>query len=52
MRGRPGSARAESVVQQRQPGLIEAIVQQHNGSPVWIEHIGRMLFHLMVPNDF
>jgi len=45
-------ARAESVVQQRQPGLIEAIVQQHNGSPVWNEHIGRMLFHLMVPNDF
>jgi len=37
-------ARAESVVQQRQPGLIEAIVQQHNGSPVWNEHIGRMLF--------
>lgn len=45
-------ARAESVVQQRQPGLIEAIVQQHNGSPVWNEHIGRMLFHLMVPHDF
>ncbi|WP_310459840.1 CHAT domain-containing protein [Sphaerotilus sp.] len=45
-------ARAESVVQQRQPGLIEALVQQHNGSPVWNEHIGRMLFHLMVPHDF
>jgi hypothetical protein len=45
-------ARAESVVQQRQPGLIEAIVQQHNGSPAWNEHIGRMLFHLMVPTDF
>jgi hypothetical protein len=45
-------ARAESVVQQRQPGLIEALVQQHSGSPVWNEHIGRMLFHLMVPHDF
>jgi hypothetical protein len=45
-------ARAESVVQQRQPGLIEALVQQHNGSPAWNEHIGRMLFHLMVPHDF
>ncbi len=45
-------ARAESVVQQRQPGLIEALVRQQISSTAWNEDIGRMLFQLMVPHDF
>lgn len=45
-------ARAESVVQQRQPGLIEKLVRQQIGTPVWQEDFGRMLFQLMVPHDF
>lgn len=45
-------ARAESVVQQRQPGLIEALVRSQIADPRWSEDIGRMLFQLMVPHDF
>jgi len=45
-------ARAELVVQQRQPGLVETLVRQQIGSPVWQEDFGRMLFQLMVPHDF
>ena len=45
-------ARAEAVVQQRQPGLIEALVRQQIHSTAWQEDIGRMLFQLMVPHDF
>ncbi|MBX3606653.1 MAG: CHAT domain-containing protein [Piscinibacter sp.] len=45
-------ARAESVVQQRQPGLIEQIVRRQIHSAVWQEDFGRMLFQLMVPHDF
>jgi tetratricopeptide (TPR) repeat protein len=45
-------ARAESVVHQRQPGLIEALVRQQIANPVWNADIGRMLFQLMVPPDF
>jgi triacylglycerol esterase/lipase EstA (alpha/beta hydrolase family) len=45
-------ARAESVVQQRQPGLIEQIVKRQIGVRVWQEDFGRMLFQLMVPHDF
>ncbi len=45
-------ARAELVVQQRQPGLVESLVRQQIGSPVWQEDFGRMLFQLMVPHDF
>ena len=45
-------ARAESVVQQRQPGLIEALVRQQIHNTAWQEDIGRMLFQLMVPHDF
>ena len=45
-------ARAESVVQQRQPGLIEILVRQQIATPVWQEDFGRMLFQLMVPHDF
>lgn len=45
-------ARAESVVQQRQPGLIESIVRQQIRTAKWSEDLGRMLFQLMVPHDF
>lgn len=45
-------ARAESQLQQRQPGLIERLVQQQISSTVWNEDFGRMLFQLMVPHDF
>ena len=45
-------ARAETVVQQRQPGLVETLVRQQIHSPVWQDSFGRMLFQLMVPHDF
>lgn len=45
-------ARAESVVQQRQPGLVEMLVRQQIHSAVWQEDFGRVLFQLMVPHDF
>jgi hypothetical protein len=45
-------ARAESVVQQRQPGLIEQLVRQQIHDARWNENFGRMLFQLMVPHDF
>ncbi len=45
-------ARAESLLHQRQPGLIERLVQQQISSTVWNEDFGRMLFQLMVPHDF
>ena len=45
-------ARAESVMQQRQPGLIEKLVRQQIHVTRWQEDIGRMLFQLMVPHDF
>jgi tetratricopeptide (TPR) repeat protein len=45
-------ARAESVVQQRQPGLIEKLVRQQIQSALWRPEFGRMLFQLMVPHDF
>jgi CHAT domain-containing protein len=45
-------ARAESVMQQRQPGLIEALVRQQIQHAVWQEDFGRMLFQLMTPPDF
>ena len=45
-------ARAESVAQQRQPGLIETLVKQQIHVNRYDEDIGRMLFQLMVPHDF
>lgn len=45
-------ARAESVALQRQPGLIEQLVSQQIGNPIWNEDFGRLLFQLMVPHDF
>ncbi len=45
-------ARAESLVQQRQPALIETLVGQQITSAVWNEDFGRLLFQLLVPPDF
>jgi hypothetical protein len=45
-------ARAESIVHQRQPGLVEMLVRQQIHSAIWQENFGRVLFQLMVPHDF
>ncbi len=47
-------ARAEAVVQQRQPGLVEKLVAAEIASTVHNPEvgIGRTLFHLLVPLDF
>ncbi|KQP23040.1 CHAT domain-containing protein [Pseudorhodoferax sp. Leaf267] len=45
-------ARAEAVLLQRQPELIEKLVRDQIATPVWQEDFGRMLFQLMVPPDF
>ena len=44
-------ARAEALVQQRQPGLIERLVRQQIHNTRWQEEFGRALFQLLVPND-
>jgi hypothetical protein len=45
-------ARAEAVHLQRQPGLVERLVERQIRNPVWDENFGRALFQLMVPNAF
>lgn len=45
-------ARAEAVVQQRQPSLIETLVRQQISQTTWNSDFGRMLFQLIVPPDF
>ncbi|MEF8698010.1 MAG: CHAT domain-containing protein [Candidatus Accumulibacter sp. UW20] len=45
-------ARAESIFQQCQPGLVEMLVRQQIGCKIWQEDFGRALFQLMVPHDF
>lgn len=45
-------ARAETVVQQRQPSLIETLVRQQISQTNWNSDFGRMLFQLIVPPDF
>ncbi|WP_440532349.1 CHAT domain-containing protein [Variovorax sp. YR566] len=45
-------ARAETVMQQRQPGLIETLVRQQIAQTTWNPDFGRMLFQLIVPPDF
>lgn len=45
-------ARAEAVVQQRQPGLVEQLVRQQIAHPRWNPDFGRALFQLMVPHEF
>lgn len=45
-------ARAESVVQQRQPGLVEAIIAAQRHNPAYDPQLGHTLFQLMVPLDY
>jgi CHAT domain-containing protein len=45
-------ARAESVVQQRQPGLVEALVRNAITHDHYNADLSRTLFQLMVPLDF
>ncbi|MCK6499706.1 MAG: CHAT domain-containing protein, partial [Nitrospira sp.] len=45
-------ARAESVVKQRQPQLIEQLIDSTITSTVYEEDLSRMFFQLMVPLDF
>ena len=37
---------------QRQPGFIEQQIRRQIASPQWQEDFGRLLFQLMVPQDF
>lgn len=45
-------ARAETIIQQRQPGLIEALIRDAITSSEYKQEISRTLFQLMVPFDF
>ncbi|MBK7565727.1 MAG: CHAT domain-containing protein [Propionivibrio sp.] len=45
-------ARAEALVQQRQPGLIEAIIRDQRRNPAYDPKLGQTLFQLMVPLDY
>lgn len=45
-------ARAETVIQQRQPGLIEALIRDAIVSNEYKPDISRTLFQLMIPFDF
>lgn len=45
-------ARAEAVVQQRQPGLVEAIIRDQRRNPAYDAKLGHTLFQLMVPLDY
>ncbi len=45
-------ARAESVVQQRQPGLVERLVSRQVMSMAYDPDFCRTLFQLLVPHDF
>lgn len=45
-------ARAESVVQQRQPGLVEKLVESQVMTLAYDPDFSRTLFQLLVPHDF
>ena len=45
-------ARAEAIIQQRQPGLIEALIKEAIKDNRYDKNICRTLFQLMVPVDF
>ncbi len=45
-------ARAESVVQQRQPGLVEQLVASQVGCGHYDADFSRTLFQLLIPHDF
>ena len=45
-------ARAETVWQRRQPGLVEDIISKQRHNPGYDRQLGHTLFQLMVPLDF
>lgn len=45
-------ARAETVVQPRQPGVAEALIKEQLRSTRFDDKLGRILFQLMLPLDF
>ena len=45
-------ARAETIVQQRQPGLVEKLVEQQISDKAYRPDFSRTLFQLMIPHDF
>ena len=45
-------ARAETIVQQRQPGLVESLIAEQIRVPSYQPEFCRTLFQLMVPQDF
>ena len=45
-------ARAETMVQQRQPGLIETIIRDQRRNPAYDPKLGHILFQLMVPLEY
>lgn len=45
-------ARAETVWQRRQPGLVEEIIRAQRHNPAYDAKLGHTLFQLMVPLDF
>ena len=45
-------ARAETVEHQRQPGLVETLVERSIGKTTYQADLSRTLFQLMVPHDF
>lgn len=45
-------ARAEATQQQRQPGLVESIVEKSISNYAYNDNLARALFHLLVPHEF
>lgn len=45
-------ARAEALVQQRQPGLMEALIREAIRQEMYNQDMARTLFQLMIPLDF
>ncbi len=45
-------ARAETVIRQRQPGLVDEMVRQQMAQPTYDLDFSRALFQLLVPNEF
>ncbi len=45
-------ARAETVIRQSQPGLVDEMVRQQIAQPVYDIDFSRTLFQLLVPNEF
>jgi CHAT domain-containing protein/pimeloyl-ACP methyl ester carboxylesterase len=45
-------ARVEATQQQRQPGLVESLVEKSISNQSYNENLARALFHLLVPHEF